>query len=169
VSAISTSLALALRTDRILVYNVTNAPVAHFISPQTGPNARKSCGRSFDCIFLPISNCTVPDHPLHTDLADPEPTVLPYPIQSFVAQRYYLEHPHSLPAIFAEGLRRYYTKMPGAIPGTDLWDHISFDATRYWWRSQAAAYILRPNTATMEQLRGMRLNGAGYLGGTINY
>ncbi|KAF8419290.1 hypothetical protein EV426DRAFT_708000 [Tirmania nivea] len=54
--------------------------------------------------------------------------------------------------------------MPGAKPGIDLWDHISFDTTRYWRRSQAAAYILRPNTATMEQLRGMRLNNAGYPG-----
>lgn len=161
VAAISTSLSVALRTDRILVYNVTNAPGTHFISPPADSNGT-NCGRSFDCIFLPLSNCTLPNVSIETD-AD-EPRVLAYPLQTIAAQRYFMSHPHSLPAIFVEALKRYYLKMPGARPGNQLWDSMTFDATRYWWRSQAAAYIMRPKKTTMEHLASMRLNKAGRKG-----
>lgn len=151
VSAISTTLSLAIRTDRILLYNVTNPPGRHFISADN-----TACGRSFDCIFLPISNCTLPDIPIETDVK--EPTILEFPVQVLADKKYFLSHPYSLPAIFVEALRRYYASLPGVQPGKKLWDNMSFDTVRYWWRSQTSAYIMRPKKETMEQLRNMRLN-----------
>ena len=156
VQAIGNSLSVALRSDRILIYNITNPPGKHFISDSGQP-----CGRSFDCIFLPLSSCSIPTN-LPPDDDPKEPVILEYPVHGDVARKYFSEHPWSLPPLLTEALKRYNKNFPGQGKNGEKWEGMAFDAVRYWWRAQAAAYILRLNTPAMQHLRDMRLNKFSY-------
>lgn len=35
---------------------------------------------------------------------------------------------------------------------------MTFDAAKYWWRGQVAAYVMRPNGPTMKRLKEFRMD-----------
>lgn len=111
----------------------------HFIQapdPKSGPS--DGCGQSLDCIFHKLTNCT------HADVAKATDTIR-FPWQTETPEVFFRTHPSSLPPVLGQALRKLFPDM-------------TLDAAKHWWRGQAAAYIMRPNGAVMQQLKEMRMD-----------
>lgn len=111
----------------------------HFIqAPDHKSDFSDGCGQSLDCIFHKLTSCT------HADVAKATDTIY-FPWATDVPEVFFRTHPGSLPPILGQVIKRLY---PDITP----------DARRYWWRSQVAAYIMRPNGAAMQRLRELRMD-----------
>lgn len=111
----------------------------HFIqTPDLKYGSRDGCGQSLDCIFHKLTNCT------HADVVNSIDAVH-FPWSTSVPDVLLNTHPNSLPPILGMSLRLLF---PDMTP----------DAEKYWWRSQAAAYVMRPNGAAMQRLRELRMD-----------
>lgn len=129
--SIAHNLALAIRTNRILVYDAHDPPGAHFLSPPPG------AGRTLDNIFHPLSSCTPADVAASTDKVY-------FPWEPEATEIYYRTHPASLPPVLAQVFKTQFADM-------------NYDAIRYWWRGQVAAFAMRPNRIAMERLKELRV------------
>lgn len=111
----------------------------HFIqAPDHRSDFSNGCGQSLDCIFHKLTSCT------HADAAKARDTIY-FPWATDVPDVFFRTHPGSLPPVLGQAMKRLY---PDITP----------DARRYWWRSQVAAYIMRPNGAAMQRLRELRMD-----------
>ncbi|KAF8462943.1 hypothetical protein BDZ91DRAFT_826247 [Kalaharituber pfeilii] len=146
VQAISGALSLAIRIDRILSTISRTPGKAFYIS------------HAYICKAL-LCNCTLPEN--QNEINPLKPTVLSYPITGPAAERYYLEHPFSLPPIFVEALRRYHQSSASNLCD-GLWEEMTINSVGYWWRAQAAAFILRLKESAMQHVRDMRMNKLGH-------
>ncbi|KAF3938816.1 hypothetical protein ABW19_dt0204561 [Dactylella cylindrospora] len=124
-------LGLAIRLNRILIYNDDKSPGENFLEPHCLKDGR----RSLDCIFESFSSCT------NKDLT---PT-------NHIKLRSYWKVPEDLdmstsavPPLFGQALKNHFPQM-------------HFDAIKYWWRAQAAAYMMRMNGPALQRLKSLRL------------
>ncbi|KAH8812746.1 hypothetical protein F5884DRAFT_856041 [Xylogone sp. PMI_703] len=144
IQRITDYLSVAIQTNSILLYAEDLPPGEHFIQdPADGGD--KSCGRTFDCIFQKLSKCkssmqtgmdshvqsvfAVPDHNSDDDID---------------VEAYLAKHRYPIPLIFVEGLR---------MVQPDITDEM----LKYWWRGQAAAYIMRLNSKASARMKELRL------------
>ncbi|BFZ62486.1 hypothetical protein YB2330_003580 [Saitoella coloradoensis] len=135
-------LGLALRLNRILVYNDAGAPGENFVEPGCGRT------RSLDCIFESFSSCTSGD-------ATPENSIY---VENYwkVPKSIWPERSTSaVPPVLGEALRRQFSDMHE-------------DAIKYWWRTQAAAYMMRMNGPAMARLRELRFDPVMQRANTID-
>ncbi|RPB01945.1 hypothetical protein L873DRAFT_1787993 [Choiromyces venosus 120613-1] len=102
--AIATTLALAIRTDRILIYDPMDSPGRHFIQSPDPNTEFSSCHQSFDCIFHRITNCTYSDAVL-------DPETVTYPWTKPVPEIFYKTHPNSLPPVLGQAHRERFPDM----------------------------------------------------------
>ncbi|RPA77734.1 hypothetical protein BJ508DRAFT_212629 [Ascobolus immersus RN42] len=132
--SVATDLAYALRTGRTLVYT-NNPPGQRFITPSP------ECGHSLDCIFHKISSCS----PFNsTTLGDnPRNVYLPASGAHPPPPSYYETNPESIPPLLGYLLRR---ENPD----------ITHPAMKYWWRTQAMAYVMRLNKKSLQHLYKFR-------------
>jgi hypothetical protein len=144
VQRISDYLSIAIQTNSILLYSEDLSPGEHFIQdPADGGD--KSCGRSFDCIFQKLSKChsksqegverkvqSVFDIPGHGSEADVDPDA------------YLAKHGTQIPPIFETALKMIQPDITGEM-------------LKYWWRAQAAGYIMRLNNKASSRMKELRL------------
>ncbi|KAF3143561.1 hypothetical protein TWF594_005110 [Orbilia oligospora] len=135
VFSISMNLNLALRFNRILIFNPKNGPGRHFIDP----SSHELCGNSMECFFEKLSSCTMDD-------LTPENHFL-LPARAEVDQDIMNTPAGALPQIFGIALKRMY---PMITP----------DTLKYWWRGQSISYIMRFNARTMAELLRKRRDPA---------
>ncbi|OBT48121.1 hypothetical protein VE00_01038 [Pseudogymnoascus sp. WSF 3629] len=144
VQRISDYLSIAIQTNSILLYSEDSSPGEHFIQdPAEGGD--ESCGRSFDCIFQKLSKCksksqkgmeskvqSVFDMPGHdtTTVVD--------------AEAYLQKHGTQIPPVFEAALR-------------SIQPDITSEMLKYWWRAQAASYIMRLNKKASARMKEFRL------------
>ncbi|KFX96324.1 hypothetical protein V490_03402 [Pseudogymnoascus sp. VKM F-3557] len=144
VQRISDYLSIAIQTNSILLYSEDSSPGEHFIQdPSDGGD--ESCGRSFDCIFQKLSKCksksqkgmgskaqSVFDMPGHdtTTVVD--------------AEAYLQKHGTQVPPVFEAALR-------------SIQPDITSEMLKYWWRAQAAAFIMRLNKKASARMKELRL------------
>ncbi|KAL7266297.1 hypothetical protein RUND412_011161 [Rhizina undulata] len=128
--AVSMNLNIAIRTGRVLVYDDEESPGEHFISE----GGEGICGRNLDCVFLPISNCSVREAKGKND------TVV-LPLEGGAPEIFYRTHPGSIPPLFGEVLKRR---------------GVTAEERKYWWRAQTAGFVLRPNGVVMDELTRLR-------------
>lgn len=144
VQRISDYLSIAIQTNSILLYSEDSSPGEHFIQdPAEGGG--ESCGRSFDCIFQKLSKCKsksqigmeskvqsvfdMPDHDT-TTVVD--------------AKAYLKKHGTQIPPVFEAALRSMQPDITGEM-------------LKYWWRAQAAGYIMRLNGRASARMKELRL------------
>jgi len=144
VQRISDYLSIAIQTNSILLYAEDSPPGQHFIQdPADGGD--RSCGRSFNCIFQKLSFCkndaqkgmdsnvqslfAVPSHESEVDLD---------------AEAYLAKYRSPVPPIFETSLRLLQPDITGEM-------------LKYWWRAQAAGYIMRLNGPATKRLKKLRL------------
>ncbi|KAF3920887.1 hypothetical protein ABW21_db0206361 [Orbilia brochopaga] len=130
---VSMNLNMALRFDRVLLYDPQGGPGRHFIDP----SSYELCGKSMDCFFEPLTSCTVDDLTPENHVILPATEILPQDLMSTPAG--------SVPQVFGLALEKIFPMMTP-------------DAIKYWWRGQAAAYIMRFNARTMAELRRKRMD-----------
>ncbi|EPS44862.1 hypothetical protein H072_1148 [Dactylellina haptotyla CBS 200.50] len=133
VFSVSMNLNIALRYNRILIYDPAGGPGKHFIDPSN----YETCGKTMDCFFESLSSCTVDDLTADNHYLLPAREVLPDNMME--------TPPGSVPQILGIALRKMY---PMITP----------DALKYWWRGQAVSYIMRFNARTLEELLRKRRN-----------
>ncbi|KAL7266888.1 hypothetical protein RUND412_010547 [Rhizina undulata] len=135
---------LAIRNNRILIYNYTNdiAPGRHFVDPGCqGPNLR-----SLDCIYEPITSCSWSDVTAENSLNVPAYWNIPQEIRVSSG---------TIPPLLGAALREIYPDMKP-------------NAMKYWWRTQAAGYIMRMNGPATARMKELRLNTTMHTGFTRN-
>ncbi|KAK6336527.1 hypothetical protein TWF696_002077 [Orbilia brochopaga] len=133
VFSVSMNLNMALRFDRVLLYDPEGGPGRHFIDP----SSYDLCGKSMDCFFEPLTSCTVDDLTEENHIVLPAEKILPQDLMSTPAS--------SAPPVFGVALQKLFPMMTP-------------DAIKYWWRGQAASYIMRFNARTMAELRRKRMD-----------
>ncbi|KAF3940450.1 hypothetical protein ABW19_dt0204905 [Dactylella cylindrospora] len=127
VFSVSMNLNMALRWNRILLYDPNSGPGKHFVDP----SSHELCGQSLNCFFEPLTSCTMDDLT--------EDNYFELPARKILPQEFITIPPGSIPPLFGIALRRIY---PMITP----------DALKYWWRGQAVSYIMRFNGRTMAEL-----------------
>lgn len=142
---ISDYLSIALQTNSVLLYAEDSPPGQHFIQdPADGGDS--SCGRSFDCIFQKLSNCksdaqkgmdskvqsifALPAHDSEVDLD---------------AEAYLAKYGTSIPPVFEAALKLIQPDITGEM-------------LKYWWKAQAAGYIMRLNSLAASRMKELRLS-----------
>lgn len=146
--AVGVNLAMALMTGRILVYD-TPSPGSRFISDPTS----STCGASWDCIFHKISSCKAPPRvkppspkpgdPLAPLIFADDAPVVYLPAEQGTPALYFRTPSSTIPPLLHKLLRK-------------MDPHITEAKMKYWWRAQAAAYVMRPNAVAMERLKTLR-------------
>ncbi len=147
-------LGLALATGRVLVYEFDPAHAWH--------DARWCAGRlPFDaCYFQPVSNCT----PAHAAAGAPGGSLAGAPLfdwrvpgqDAARALRFYRNE--SYHGVDTYAVLPQFRQLIAASPVDPAKYH-------YWWRAQAAAYLLRPNARTLAAIA--RRRAAAFAGRTI--
>ncbi|KAF3909290.1 hypothetical protein ABW20_dc0107806 [Dactylellina cionopaga] len=125
-------LGLAIRHNRILVYDNDAEPGQNFLEPNCTVGGR----RSLDCIFEPLSSCSSA-----RDLTEDNYIKLPSYWRAPVSVNMSAA---AVPPLFGQMLKN---KFPEMHP----------DAMKYWWRSQATAYMMRMNGPALKRLKELRL------------
>ncbi|KAJ6264117.1 hypothetical protein Dda_0259 [Drechslerella dactyloides] len=138
VQRIADYLSVALQTNSILLYAMDSSPGEHFIS-----NSGGACGRSFDCIFERLSNCSSKDQRgIKSDVQSiftGDGEVVDVDVEAYLAKNRW-----PVPPVFEEALKTVQEDVTGEM-------------LKYWWRAQAAAYIMRFNSGASRRLREMRV------------
>ncbi|KAF3932035.1 hypothetical protein ABW20_dc0104263 [Dactylellina cionopaga] len=124
---VSMNLNLALRFNRILMYDPKGGPGRHFIDP----SSYELCGKSMDCFFEQLTSCTIDDLTPDNHYILPATKVLPQDMMNVP--------PGAIPPLFGIALKKMF---PMITP----------DALKYWWRGQAVSYIMRFNARTLREL-----------------
>ncbi|KAK6353417.1 hypothetical protein TWF696_005382 [Orbilia brochopaga] len=142
VQRIADYLSVAIQTNSILLYGMDSSPGEHFISENGG-----RCGRSFDCIFERLSNCTSKsqrgiDKSTQSLLTDG---------RDLDVEAYLAKNSPPIPPIFETALKK-------------IQPDITREMLKYWWRGQAAAYIMRFNSQASRRLKEFRLGETKQLG-----
>jgi hypothetical protein len=142
IQRISDYLSVAIQTNSILLYGEDASPGEHFIQPPV-EGGDDTCGRSFDCIFQKLSHC-----------GSDAQRGMNSKVQSVFAsdskidldvEAYLRKHGSPIPPIFETALKAV---QPDITP----------EMLKYWWRAQAAAYIMRLNGAASSRMKELRLN-----------
>ncbi|KAK6526394.1 hypothetical protein TWF694_004990 [Orbilia ellipsospora] len=133
VHSISMNLNIALRYNRILIYNPFEGPGRHFVDD----SSLHVCNKSIECFFESLSSCTFDDVRPDNHWKLPAREVLPQDAMTTPSG--------SIPPIFGLALKKMFPLMTP-------------DAMKYWWRGQATAYIMRFNARTMAELLRKRRN-----------
>ncbi|KAF3078607.1 mitochondrial inner membrane protein required for protein import, variant 3 [Orbilia oligospora] len=136
IQRISDYLSVAIQTDAILLYANDESPGEHFLSEN-----RASCGRSLDCIFQELSNCSSQaqkgmNSNTQSTFSDRQ---FDLDVEAFLAK-----HKYPIPFVFEEALKK-------------IQPDVTREMLKYWWRAQAAAYIMRFNRNTSRRLKQFRL------------
>ncbi|KAK6527189.1 hypothetical protein TWF281_010381 [Arthrobotrys megalospora] len=128
-------LGLAIRLNRILIYDDEASPGQNFLEENCQPNGI----RSLDCIFEPFSSCNSTHH-----LTD----------DNHIKLRSYWRIPANInmstsavPPLFGQMLKNHFPEM-------------HYDAIKYWWRSQATAYMMRMNGPSLRRLKTLRIDNS---------
>lgn len=144
VQRITDYLSVAIQTNSILLYAEDASPGEHFIQdPAEGGDA--SCGRSFDCIFQKLSKCK---HDNQRGLDLETQSIFTPPIEADIihldVEAYLRKHGSPIPPVFEKALR-------------SVQPDITNEMLKYWWRAQAAAYIMRLNGRASSRMKELRL------------
>ncbi|KAK6520377.1 hypothetical protein TWF506_000648 [Arthrobotrys conoides] len=136
VQRISDYLSVAIQTNSILLYATDTPPGEHFLSENGAP-----CGRSLDCIFQELSNCSSKAQKGMTSNIQSafSGEQLDLDVEAFLAK-----HKYPIPLVFEEALKK-------------IQPDVTREMLKYWWRAQAAAYIMRFNRNTSRRLKQFRL------------
>ncbi|KAK6347270.1 hypothetical protein TWF696_007342 [Orbilia brochopaga] len=128
-------LGLAIRLNRILIYDDSASPGKNFLEENCMPDGR----RSLDCIFQPFSSCSS-----KRDVHD----------GNGIPLRSYWKVPENInmstsavPPLFGQLLKNHFPEM-------------HYDAIKYWWRTQAAAFMMRMNGPALRRLKEFRLDSS---------
>ena len=143
IQRISDYLSIAIQTNSVLLYAEDSPPGQHFIQdPADGGDG--SCGRSFDCIFQKLSSCK-------TDFQKGMDTKVQSVFASadageehVDAEAYLSKYGSPVPPIFEAALKVVQPDITGEM-------------LKYWWRAQAAAYIMRLNGPAASRMKELRL------------
>ncbi|KAK6349273.1 hypothetical protein TWF730_010023 [Orbilia blumenaviensis] len=126
-------LGLAIRLNRILIYDDEASPGQNFLEE----NCQTNGIRSLDCIFERFSSCNSTDH-LTED--------------NHIKLRSYWRIPENInmstsavPPLFGQMLKNNFPEM-------------HYDAIKYWWRAQASAYMMRMNGPALKRLKSLRID-----------
>ncbi|KAG0647377.1 hypothetical protein D0Z07_7147 [Hyphodiscus hymeniophilus] len=144
IQRISDYLSIAVQTNSILLYAGDLSPGEHFIQDPTD-GGDSSCGRTLDCIFQELSKCKSAaqeglDGKVQSIFAVPN-------LDSEVnldAEIYLAKHGSAIPPVFEAALRL-------------IQPDITSEMMKYWWRAQAAAYIMRLNSKAASRMKELRL------------
>ncbi|KAK6538637.1 hypothetical protein TWF694_010215 [Orbilia ellipsospora] len=127
-------LGLAIRLNRTLIYDDAAPPGKNFLEKDC---AGKKGPRSLDCIFEPFSSCSSSKHLRKGNHIKLESYwKVPQDISMSTS---------AVPPIFGHLLK---TEFPQMHP----------DAIKYWWRAQAAAYMMRMNGRALRRLKSLRID-----------
>jgi hypothetical protein len=144
IQRISDYLSIAIQTNSILVYAEDLPPGQHFIQdPVDGGDS--SCGRGFDCIFQKLSDChnaaqkgiDIKTQSIFADEARNDDVNLD-------VKAYLQKYGSPIPPVFEKALKQ-------------IQPDITSEMLKYWWRAQAAAYIMRLNKNTARRMKELRL------------
>lgn len=140
VQRISDYLSVAIQTNSVLLYAEDSPPGEHFMQdPADGGD--HSCGRSFNCIFQKLSRC---GSDAQKGIKTKAQSIFAGSVYDEVdAEVYLAKHGSPIPPIFEAALKL-------------IQPDITAEMLKYWWRAQAAAYIMRlngPATSRMKELR----------------
>jgi hypothetical protein len=144
IQRISDYLSIAIQTNSILLYTEDSPPGQHFIQdPLDGGD--KSCGRSFDCIFQELSRCRSSsqkgmDSKAQSVFVPPESDME----LELDAEAYLAKHGSQIPTVFETVLKLIQPDITGEM-------------LKYWWRAQAAAYIMRLNGKAASRMKELRV------------
>jgi hypothetical protein len=144
IQRISDYLSVAIQTNSVLLYAEDSSPGEHFIQdPSDG--AESSCGRSFDCIFQKLSRC-------HTNAQKG----MDSKVQSIFARS---DHDDGVNVDAEAYLRKYGSPIPPIFEAALrlIQPDITAEMLKYWWRAQAAAYIMRLNGPAASRMKELRL------------
>ncbi|EPS42115.1 hypothetical protein H072_3879 [Dactylellina haptotyla CBS 200.50] len=125
-------LGLAIRLNRILIYDDEASPGQNFLEEKCMTDGR----RSLDCIFESFSSCSSAQH-----LRD----------GNHIKLRSYWRVPEDLDMSTSA-----VPPLLGQLLKNDFPD-MHYDAIKYWWRTQAAAYMMRMNGPALQRLKALRL------------
>lgn len=144
IQRISDYLSIAIQTNSVLLYAEDSPPGEHFIQdPADGGDS--SCGRSFDCIFQRLSKCrSKAQRGMNSEVQ----SVFAVPALDIEvdldAEAYLAKHGSQIPPVFETALKLIQPDITGEM-------------LKYWWRAQAAAYIMRLNGKAASRMKGLRL------------
>ncbi|KAF3909591.1 hypothetical protein AA313_de0205986 [Arthrobotrys entomopaga] len=127
-------LGLAIRLNRTLIYDDAAPPGKNFLEKDC---AGENGPRSLDCIFEPFSSCSSSKH-LRPGNYIKLPSYWKVPEEINMSTS-------AVPPIFGHLLK---TEFPQMHP----------DAIKYWWRSQATAYMMRMNSRALHRLKTLRMD-----------
>jgi hypothetical protein len=144
VQRITDYLSVAIQTNSILLYAEDLSPGEHFIqAPEEGGDS--SCGRSFDCIFQKLSTCKSSsqkgmDKEVQSVFAVPtKDEEVDLDVKAYLAK-----FGSPIPPVFETALKSIQPDITGEM-------------LKYWWRAQAAAYIMRLNGPAANRMKELRL------------
>lgn len=144
-------LSVAIQTNSILLYAEDQPPGQNFVS-SPDEEGDKSCGRSLDCIFYPISKCK---HEKQKGIKEGTQSIFATPEGSEIdldVPAYLQKHGSAIPPVLEAALR-------------EVQPDITHEMLKYWWRAQASAYLMRLNAKTSSRMRELRLgDGVKQLG-----
>lgn len=144
-------LSIAIQTNSILIYASNTPPGQNFI--EGGSNENKSCGRSLDCIFQELSGCKGSIHMKEGEqsafFSADSNEVIDYDLD---VPAYLKKSGSPIPLLFETALKKIQPDITGEM-------------LKYWWRAQAAGYLMRLNADAAKSMKKLRLGeGVGQLG-----
>ncbi|KAK6333081.1 hypothetical protein TWF718_010905 [Orbilia javanica] len=128
-------LGLAIRLNRILIYDDEASPGQNFLEEQ----CQKNGIRSLDCIFEPFSSCSSTHHLTEDNHIN---------LQSYwrIPENINMST-SAVPPLFGQMLKNNFPEM-------------HYDAIKYWWRAQASAYMMRMNGPALKRLKALRIDSS---------
>ena len=153
VQHIADYLSIAVQTNSILIYAANSPPGQNFIE-EDGASGDRVCGRSLDCIFQGVSKCK----------ADIQMKEGQQSVFANADTKEIIDFDLDVPA---------YLNKTGSSPVPVLFEtalkkvqpDITSEMLKYWWRAQAAGYLMRLNANAAESMKKMRLgDGLDQLG-----
>ena len=144
IQRISDYLSIAIQTNSVLLYAEDSPPGQHFIQdPADGGDI--SCGRSFDCIFLMLSSCgSAAQKGMDSKIQSVFALSAQVIEMDLDPEAYLARHGSTIPAVFETALKLIQPDITGEM-------------LKYWWRAQAAAYIMRLNDKASSRMKELRL------------
>ena len=144
VQRISDYLSVAIQTNSVLLYAEDSSPGQHFIQdPANGGDS--SCGRSFDCIFQKLSKCK---SDAQKGMDSKVQSVFSFPVHGSEVdvdvEAYLSKYGTPIPPVFETALKLIQPDITGEM-------------LKYWWRAQAAGYIMRLNGPAASRMTELRL------------
>lgn len=137
-------LSIAIQTNSILIYTEDQPPGQNYIT-KPGEGGDKTCGRSLDCIFQPLSKCQHPSQRGNLEgtqaiFVTPEGQEIDLDVPAYLQKH----GSGRIPPLFEQALREEQPDITGEM-------------LKYWWRGQAAAFLMRLRGSTSDRLLEMRL------------